>query len=246
VEIRGICVKIGVDGIRNGWIAASRDGGNVKLRRHEDLRELAGLAAGGATIAVDMPIGLLSAAEPGGRECERVARRLLGRRSSSVFPSPARKALVANEYAAAVLINRSSSNANLGISKQAFALFSKLREIDASVTPELQERIIEVHPELCFTMMRDEVAPNNPDLANLVSKSSKEGLAQRASLLILAGFHAIQKAISEGRSLGAKADDVLDACVAVWTAERKANGRARRFPDLPPVDVRGLRMEMWA
>lgn len=239
-------VIIGLDGIRSGWIAVVREGTSTELRRFANLRDLAHLAANGATIAIDMPIGLLSEAEPGGRECERIARRLLRERSSSVFSSPTRAALSAEDYASAVLLNRQSSTAGLGISKQAFALFSKLRDIEACLTPALQQRIIEVHPELCFAVLRDEVAANKVEFARLESKSSKHGLEQRVELLRLAGFQAIPGLVSEGRSLGAKADDVLDACVAAWTAGRKALGRARCFPEVPPLDKRGLRMEMWA
>jgi predicted RNase H-like nuclease len=48
-----------------------------------------------------------------------------------------------------------------------------------------------------------------------------------------------------GRALGAKVDDVLDACVAAWTAERIARDEAKRLPCDPPRDARGLRMEIW-
>jgi predicted RNase H-like nuclease len=42
----------------------------------------------------------------------------------------------------------------------------------------------------------------------------------------------------------AKPDDVLDAIVAAWTAKRAAEGRAERLPPDPPIDQRGLRMEI--
>jgi predicted RNase H-like nuclease len=40
-------------------------------------------------------------------------------------------------------------------------------------------------------------------------------------------------------------DDILDACVCCWAAERIRNKKAIRVPDKPPVDSRRLRMEIW-
>jgi predicted RNase H-like nuclease len=41
------------------------------------------------------------------------------------------------------------------------------------------------------------------------------------------------------------ADDILDACALTWTAYRITTSQANRLPALPPVDRRGLRMEIW-
>ena len=40
------------------------------------------------------------------------------------------------------------------------------------------------------------------------------------------------------------ADDLLDACACAWSASRIAEGRAFAFPQNPPRDARGLRMEI--
>jgi predicted RNase H-like nuclease len=40
-------------------------------------------------------------------------------------------------------------------------------------------------------------------------------------------------------------DDLLDAAACALAAERILAGRARRVPDDPPRDSRGLRMEIW-
>ncbi len=53
-------------------------------------------------IAIDIPIGL---PETGPRECDVLARRLLGRaRASSVFPAPIRAVLGAKDYQQACAI----------------------------------------------------------------------------------------------------------------------------------------------
>jgi predicted RNase H-like nuclease len=76
-------------------------------------------------------------------------------------------------------------------------------------------------------------------------KARPEGLRQRIGLLARAGFGHVRELVRKRPELRAKADDILDACAAAWTAERILHGKARRLPPRPPVDGRGLRMEIW-
>lgn len=190
-------------------------------------------------VAVDMPIGFLDRAAPGGRACERAARSLLGPRKASVFSAPARPALAATDYAAALKANRAGGGP--GVSKQCFHLFTKMREIDARLTPALQARVVEAHPELAFARLRDGAPCAHP-------KRNAQGRAERRAALAAAGY---PQAMLDARALAvgpgaAAADDLLDACVLSWTAARIARGDALRLPHRPPVDSKGLRMEMWA
>jgi predicted RNase H-like nuclease len=162
-----------------------------------------------------------------------------------VFSSPCRGALSAASYPDASNVNRASSPDQRKLSKQTWSLFRYMNEIDRIITPALQERIIETHPELAFAALRDQVAQHEPDFEAIAGKRSEEGQAQRAELLSRAGFAELDRLQGIGRSLGARPDDVLDACVAAWTAARIAAGIAGRLPAEPPTDARGLRMEIW-
>ena len=51
---------------------------------------------------------------------------------------------------------------------------------------------------------------------------------------------------AERERLGCKADDIVDALVALWSAERIGCGAALSIPVRPPLDAYGLRMEMMA
>ncbi len=122
----------GVDGCRGGWfvvlIGMTRDVITaVDARLCRSFGEAVALTQHAARIAVDMPIGLLEQARPGGRTCDRAARALLGEKRSSVFTPPARTALSAEDYTEALAINRASSEAHLGISLQAFNIQAKIR-----------------------------------------------------------------------------------------------------------------------
>lgn len=186
-----------------------------------------------AVVGVDMPIGLLDAAAPGGRACDRLARAALGwPRAASVFSPPVRAALGAASYAEALRSNRCSSSAGLGISRQVYMLFPKLRELDQWMTPARQRFVFEVHPELSFAAL-------NGGRAVMPPKRSPAGRRLRVRLLRRRGFGAI---VAAKPPRGAMRDDLLDACAACWSAERILRGSSRCVPRRPPRDARGLRM----
>jgi predicted RNase H-like nuclease len=60
------------------------ESGEVRVR-DLPLEEILDLPEKPAIIAIDVPIGLPEVMPPGGRACDRLARRLLGPRGASVF-----------------------------------------------------------------------------------------------------------------------------------------------------------------
>ena len=229
-----------VDGCPNGWVVVLREigSGRVRIRRVERLSYVLRLAEHPRCIAVDMPIGLLDHAVRGGRSCDRLARSLLGRgRAPSVFSPPARPTLSATTFSKAVALNRSSSNDRVGVSLQSFAIFAKLREVDALVTPAMQSRVVEVHPEVCFYEM-------NAGKPVLASKKKSKGRRIRLDLLRRLWCPGAHLILSLGRSSGIKRDDAIDAMAACWTAERIVRGKSITLPISPVRDARGLRMEI--
>jgi predicted RNase H-like nuclease len=226
----------GVDGCRTGWVVALRDLGtqSLSVRWVANFTDVLALPEAPTFVAVDMPIGLLDAAAPGGRECDRQGRALLGSpRCSSVFTPPVRAALCATTHPTAHAMNRASSPAGIGVTLQAFGILRKLREVDDAMTPALQDRVFEVHPELSFLAMAGRPARHG--------KKKAAGRSERLALLAAAGFSGVP-----ARVTGAAPDDVLDAVAACWSAERLHLGTAARLPaEQPPRDARGLRMEIW-
>lgn len=166
-------------------------------------------------IAVDMPIGLLDA---GPRACDVEARRRLGPRRSSVFPTPLRGMLAARTYDEALAI--------AGLSKQAYNLLPKIREVDGVMTPSQQRRVGEAHPELGFARALGHPCEN--------PKRTLEGRAERLAVLDLT---------LDRPPSGAAWDDVLDACILTLTARRLARGEVERLGD-GARDRTGLRCEI--
>jgi predicted RNase H-like nuclease len=124
----------------------------------------------------------------------------------------------------------------IGISRQCFGIFEKLHEVDAAMSPARQARVIEVHPELSFFEMLGGKSMGH-------GKKTPAGREERFNALAVAGLLGPGASLPQMR--GVAADDALDALVACWTARRIQAGHAVRVPSKPPVDARGLRMEIW-
>lgn len=195
---------------------------------------------GAESVGVDMPIGL---ARNGRREAEREARRRLGARRSSLFPSPAHAVLGAVDWADALAVNRAA--AGRGISKQMYNLLPKIRDVRSVVGPDDQPRFSEVHPELSFMAMAGRVP---------AVKKSVPGQLQRLALVerwvgSLLGWawrsESTMGELADSRNAtlaGAGLDDVLDACASAWTAYRIATGTAEVLGLGEGMDPDGYRL----
>jgi predicted RNase H-like nuclease len=154
-----------------------------------------------------------------------------------VFAPPVRATLAADSYQRALTLNRSSSRFTIGLSRQTYSILPKLREVHDAMTPDLQARIREVHPELSFAIMNGGVPLD-------VSKRTPAGIARRVALLE-AFFPDVRGALVCFASSGVGKDDLLDAYAAAWSAWRMARGKAHYVPERPELDSRGLRMGIW-
>lgn len=230
---------MGLDGCKAGWAAVMVDLNGIEAPRRAVFEQFRDAYDWGAqVIAVDMPIGFEAApSDPPGRACERLARQRLGPRRSSIFPSPLRIALSASDYEHANQLNRAAGGP--GLSKQAYHLFEKIREIDEVMTPDLSRGVVfETHPELTFTELSGEPAVHR--------KKTREGREERLALLVAQG---LPEALFEPHPFKAglcAPDDLVDAGLCVVTAMRIAGGEALRLPEDPPEDGQGLLMALHA
>lgn len=220
---------IGVDGCPAGWIGVIWSN-TVEHRLFKSFEEILKLQAD--IIAVDMPIGLPPRF---GREAETAARKILGKRKSSVFPIACRQAVMCETYEEARHISRASSQPPKSPTKQSFGIFRKIREIDMLLTPDLQNRVHEVHPEISFWAMN-----GKRDMSS--SKKSKQGLVDRQSALKAAGFPIDKLPTWSYRKSQVADDDLIDACACAWSARRIFRNEHVCFPEKPPRDAKGLVM----
>ena len=222
-------VAAGVDGCKGGWVMVRRyvERGTADFMIFQRWRDL----PTADMVAVDMPIGL---PETGSRGCDTLARRKLGQRGASVFLGLRRPLLEFETYDQARLWAKEDG---FGLSKQAWYLLPKIREVDETVTPASQARIREAHPELAFLALQGSPLEH--------PKKTPEGQKTRMDLLRENGFGRISNWIDILNTGHAWADDLLDACALSLSAERMLKGKGERLPDDPPLDAKGLRMEIW-
>ncbi|WP_019074975.1 DUF429 domain-containing protein [Streptomyces hokutonensis] len=220
---------LGVDACgRQGWVGIGlTDGayaGSLVDRRLDTLIER---AVGARVIAVDMPLGLV---EKGWRAADLAAKALLGVRRNSVFLIAPRPVWQEREYVAAA--DRCQELTGSRLSQQAWALAPKLLEARACWLAD--ERVHEVHPEVCFSAMADGVPP-------VYAKKTWRGQHLRRSLLARAGI-VLPDVLGEADRV--PADDVLDAAGAAWSAYRIARGTSGRVPEVPQLDAERRAVEI--
>lgn len=204
---------LGVDGAARGWVGIRWDGVDVVPLFDPSLAGLYERAGEVDVVAVDMPI-LLS---HGRRICDTEARPLLGGRRSSLFAPPAIGALEFDEYADANAWSKAETGQ--GISKQAWMLVPKIREVRA-LAEDPSVPLYETFPELSFRAMDDDRPLSH-------AKRTWTGMATRLALLHDAG---IDVAADAGIAGSVAADDMIDAAALAWSAARIARGTAEHVP----------------
>ncbi len=202
-----------MDAHRKGWIAIVLDSsGFVEAHTFADFAVLVEHLSAAEVIGVDIPIGI---GNDFPRQADIAARTFVGQRRSSVFLTPPMPVLRASDYTAARQVARKQFD--IGVSAQAYALAPKLLEVHDVARRD--SRIIEVHPEVCFTAMAGTEMQ--------FSKTTWSGQKTRQRLL---AENQIRIPDDLGDAGVAKPDDVLDAAAAAWTAHRYTQGTANSLP----------------
>ena len=228
---------IGVDACKKGWFAVALDRqGNWDIGIFKTIVDFWGAFQKVSLILIDIPIGLPYS---GKRSCDIETRKILGRRASSVFPVPCRKALQAKTYGQACRINQQVMGVKLTI--QTWNISAKIVEVDRLLrnNKQAQRRIRESHPELCFWSL----AGGHP---MVYSKKRPQGFSERYSIL--------QKIYPQTKAIVGKAlerfmrkdlarDDILDAIVLAVSARFRLTS-IRTVPPAPPRDKKDLPMEI--
>ena len=242
----------GVDGCPAGWIVARRSldrARQIEIAVAPRFEFVLDRADPPLSVAVDMPIGLPARIGSQGRGPERLIRAQLGARRSSVFAIPSRAAVEAVDYASACTIAAATSEPPRRVSKQAFMLFGRMREIDsllraadAPAAPAWRERVFEAHPEFAFWRLNKERPLLHPKKRK--GRPDPNGLRERREILQSAGVP--ESAVQSVPPRGAGTDDLLDALALMVIAQRLLDGRAEPFPDPPGQDEFGLPIAIWA
>ncbi|MEW8326880.1 MAG: DUF429 domain-containing protein [Candidatus Thiodiazotropha sp.] len=230
-------IAVGIDGCRRGWFYVQLlDPGRYETGVAEALHNLRDIIISADLTLIDIPIGLkVSGREE--RKCDREARRLLGRRASSVFPVPCRQVLDCRSYQAGSELNHSQTGRRL--SRQSWGIVPKIAEADRLIrTLPDKTKLKEMHPEVCFLAL-------NRGRPMSHNKKRPQGRAERLALLErhLPNSGAI---IDQARAASPKKDladdDILDALVGAVTASHPES--LVSLPAVAERDELGLVMEI--
>ncbi len=181
-------------------------------------------------IALFTPIGLPDELSADGRACEREARTLLGpRRASTIISSPPRSVLDRPTYEDAVAAGEG------GLSPVRWRQRRRILEVDDQIAPYWQRKVFEVHPELTFFQL-------NEDVSLVFGKRTFAGATERRTHLErrLPGV----ARILDARVRGVRRHQLLDAAACLWTARRILARAVARLPEHPEWNSQGLRMEI--
>jgi len=231
----------GVDGCKCGWlwIGLTDEAGCARFSHGvvTTIDLFADAIAASDRVFIDIPIGLRDRGTAG-RGCDAAARKLLGRRASSIFNAPLRDIIAETDYTAANARSRELSGK--GMSKQSFFIMPKICEVDAVMAshPRARDCIVESHPELCFWGVSGGVGLRH-------GKKTREGFAERLALLemLRPGIGADVEAVMAAYPRRDVArDDILDAAVLALCANDAVSLRCA--PVEPESDATGLPMQI--
>lgn len=230
--------KVGVDGCKSGWFYLASNGSETKLGIVGNIEDLFTALDQITQVFIDIPIGLNDSGEAE-RECDKLARKMLKPRGSTVFPAPVRPCLNAETYTMACRISESLTGKK--ISQQAFHIFRKIREVDELLQkqPQLRSVIHEVHPELGFCVL-------NSGKPLLSQKKTAQGIEDRLSLLEEFIPHARElyaDALAQYRRKELARDDIVDAMMGLCIAQASA-GERDTLPNPVCEDAFGIEMVM--
>lgn len=233
---------IGIDGCRNGWIAAVLDYGNLRIERYETILDIMREFPTADAYLIDMAIGLPECIEESEKRPDKVAREELGKHGSTVFPIPCRQAIMVDPNdPQAVIKLRELNLAVLGksLSAQSINIIPKIRELDVFLDDhrEYKNVLCESHPELCFTRLNGR--------ALMMKKKTVEGLEERRRILEKYLKNGMMDGIQvRAKELNCMPDDIMDAVCLAVSAALKAHGMCEMIPEEPETDARGLVMQM--
>ena len=244
-------IYYGIDGCKNGWVAARLENNQLSIEFYESISKFIQANPNADEYLIDMAIGLPSCKEH--KRPDKNARKILGKRGVTVFSVPCRQVVELGDSKESVKQNKdylkklNLEKLDVSLSQQTLAIIPKMAELDRFLqeNPEYKNKICESHPEVCF-------AKFNKDRAIEIKKSRSKGVSERIKVLeehLELGALGDVKALTEKGNC--KADDVLDAVCLAVTARFKAEGKYECIHgSVEPgeegylVDDKGLRMQM--
>ncbi|SDQ40312.1 DUF429 domain-containing protein [Natronobacterium texcoconense] len=250
--------SIGIDWCNDTWLAVVYQNGEYEdVLMADDVVDVYRTYENSVQrILIDVPIGLFQEGDREGdeelvRQCDKLARQVLGSRHSSVFNPPAREAA---EEAVAEEPHEKVTRTNKritgkGLQQQAYHIAKGVFEVDKLLQDDqspsvdgIDDTIAEAHPEVCFRALAGEELKHSKKLVSgfverLEAMREVENESEQT-------FYEVCNDISAKEDTDVEIDDVLDAMVLAITAAADEAELLRLPSGNPPSDSTGLPMEM--
>jgi predicted RNase H-like nuclease len=238
--------NIGVDWSSGSWLAVriAKDGA-VDASTYDCIQEFwnkVGCNAG--TVVADVPIGLFeegdrSDSEELVRECDYLARKVVGAQYRSVFNPPAREVAEQARYKSYTHVKEKHKRiTGKGLTRQAYSVAPGIAEVDEFLA-DIEGELLEGHPEVCFAALHGPLSH---------SKRTAAGIHERVEALEEIDEDAIKtvreicrQVVDEEHDVGV--DDILDALILAYVA-RSPEKKRHRIPKNPPIDNQERPMQM--
>lgn len=228
-------ITAGIDACKSGWLMVKHSEEGYTFGVYSDIQSLAIEHADIQRVLIDIPVGLSAGLFK--RTIDARLKKELGVRHSTVFMSPCREAVYANDYASAKAINKGIEGKSISI--QAFHISSKIREVDTFITSGRHSiQIVESHPEFCFKHL------NNKNIL-LSNKKSNEGERERLNILskydseLMNIYQKIRQATTRKTVAN---DDIIDALCLALTNQLAGKTGLQMLTDDNRIDERGVRV----
>lgn len=251
---------VGVDWCSGGWLAvAYEDHSYDEVTLHDTVEEVWDYHKDAKRILIDVPIGLVSkelredSTGELSRDCDTLARLVVGPRYRSVFTPPSREAVeeITNAKSHSEISAVNEDVTGRGLSTQAIAIGEGIAEVDAFLRDRKEngvgERLLEAHPEVCFRAFAEseftyskKQAPGYGERLRALTTmiDEPEGVVRTITADLIEEEQGGDADESE-----IELDDVIDALVLAVTA-CAPDEQLQRLPPEPSRDAHGLPMQM--
>lgn len=224
---------LGIDARRpQAWVTVRLEEGALDaIGFHEDFDSVRSQLGGVEVAAVDVPLGHDDpwGEENGGRrQADVQARKALADAADRVFWTPPPDVFEVSSFEEACRLAREEA-----WPEPEEAMFAgRQRLATANGAAQEDERFVEVHPEVSYRALNEQVGNTGP--LETYGRGPR-ATYERLELLAEVGLRPARSVGGVGRM---SPRDVLEASIAAWSADRVARDEHGRLPRDPPQDPR--------
>lgn len=227
-------IYTGIDGCKTGWFIFSLKENSYSYSVVKSIKEAEKELNLSDINFIDIPLGLEN--DKPARDCDMLLKKILGKKSSTIFNAPVYPLLKCSTYEEACSLSQKKTGKK--ISLQTWYIIPKIRDANSFLQKcKNKDLLKEFHPETGFFLL-------NKKTHLQFSKKDKQGIAERIRILnkYIDAEKIFQEISSETLRKNVAKDDILDAmCCAV---NAKFADKTFTVPEISTLDKFGIKKEI--